>query len=214
MKTYLFDFDGTLVDSMPVYISAALRILSENGIPFDEGTANYITPLGSAGIAEYYISLGIKMQKEEIIALMNGYMLDGYFNSIPEKQNVTDTLKYLKQKQISLNILTASPHVTLDACLKRLNIFDLFDNVWSCDDLQMTKSAPQIYVEVAKKLGVDPQDIVFFDDNMTALKSAQEANLTVCGVFDKYSENSTEEIKSFADFYIRSFDKNSKVFNL
>ena len=70
MKTYLFDFDGTLVDSMPTYITAMLRILDENNISYDEEIIKIITPLGVLGTAEYYIEMGLDMSKEDIIALM------------------------------------------------------------------------------------------------------------------------------------------------
>ena len=46
MKTYLFDFDGTLVDSMPTYVSVMLRILDENNIKYSSDIVKIITPLG------------------------------------------------------------------------------------------------------------------------------------------------------------------------
>lgn len=48
MRTYLFDFDGTLVDSMPSFVSTMLRILDENGISYGEDIIKTITPLGNA----------------------------------------------------------------------------------------------------------------------------------------------------------------------
>ena len=66
MKTYLFDFDGTLVDSMPTYVSTMLRILDENNIPYDNSIVKIITPLGLVGTAKYYISLGVNKTVEEI----------------------------------------------------------------------------------------------------------------------------------------------------
>ena len=54
--------------------------------------------------------------------------------AIPVKKNVISTLEKLKEAGCDLNILTASPHAMLDVCLKRLGIYDLFTNVWSCDD--------------------------------------------------------------------------------
>ena len=93
---YLFDFDGTLVDSMPTYVSAMLRILDEHGVSYTPDVVKTITPLGINGAAEYYINdLGIKIPKEQLIALMKEYMLDAYFHTIPAKQNVIPVLKEL-----------------------------------------------------------------------------------------------------------------------
>ncbi len=58
----------------------------------------------------------------------------------------------LKAQGYSLNVLTASPHRMLDACLKRNGIYNLFDNVWSCDDFSTTKSDVQIYHMAAERL--------------------------------------------------------------
>ena len=53
IKAYLFDFDGTLVDSMPTYVSVMLRILDENGVKYEDDIIKTITPLGYKGTAEY-----------------------------------------------------------------------------------------------------------------------------------------------------------------
>lgn len=64
-KTYLFDFDGTLVDSMPSYTSAMLRILDEEGMAYHQDIIKIITYLGLRGTAEYFISIGVNRSKEE-----------------------------------------------------------------------------------------------------------------------------------------------------
>lgn len=205
-NAYLFDFDGTLVDSMPTFVSAMLRILDENHISYDNGIIKIITPLGLNGTAEYYIDqLGVKMSKEQLISVMKEYMLDAYFHTIPAKSNVPDVLKALKAQGASLNVLTASPHITLDACLKRLGMWDLFDNVWSCDDFNTTKANPQIYVMAAKKLNRSVEEVLFLDDNLNADLTAKAAGMQVCGVYDESSEDYVEQMKAANDFYIYDF---------
>lgn len=205
MRTYLFDFDGTLVDSMPSYISAMLRILDENHISYAEDLVKTITPLGTVGTAKYFVELGLKMSVEDIIELMKKYMLDAYFYHIPAKANVISVLKELKMRGASLNVLTASPHITLDACLKRLGMYDLFDNVWSCDDFATTKADPAIYRMAAEKLGVTVGEVLFLDDNLNADQTAKMAGMQVCGVYDDSSRDYVEEMKSATDFYIYDF---------
>ncbi len=205
MNTYLFDFDGTLVDSMPVYIKAMLRILDENNIAYDNSIVKTITPLGVEGTADYYINMGLCLSKNEIISLMKKYMLDEYFYNIPPKKNVISVLEELKRRGVSINVLTASPHITLDPCLKRLGIFDLFDNVWSCDDFGTTKSDVNIYTMAANKLGKSVEEILFLDDNLNADKTAKAAGMKVCGVYDESSKDYIEEIKANTDYYIYDF---------
>ena len=205
---YLFDFDGTLVDSMPTFVSAMLRILDENRIHYDNGIIKIITPLGLNGTAEYYINqLGVQMSKEQLMTVMKEYMLDAYFHTIPAKKNVPEVLKALKAQGASLNVLTASPHITLDACLKRLDLWALFDNVWSCDDFNTTKADPQIYVLAAKRLNRSVEEVLFLDDNLNADMTAKAAGMQVCGVYDESSKDYEDQMKAATDFYIYDFQE-------
>ncbi len=206
-KTYLFDFDGTLVDSMPVYISSMLRILDEDNISYSADIVKTITPLGLVGTAKYFAELGVSLPKEELLKKMGEYMMNEYFYNIPAKNNVIPVLKQLKESGCSINVLTASPHITLDACLKRLKIFELFDNVWSCDDFETTKADPEIYKMAAERLGEKVENILFLDDNYNADKTAKDAGMKVCGVYDKYSEEYIDDMKKITDYYIYDFSE-------
>jgi len=211
MKTYIFDFDGTLVDSMPIYAGTMIRILDETGTPYPDNIIKIITPLGNSGTAKYYIEMGCPLSYDEIIETMNRYMVKEYSENVPAKEGVIETLKIMKERGDSLNVLTASSHRTLDPCLKRLGIFDLFDNVWSCDDFGTSKADVKIYRLAAEKLGKAVEDIIFVDDNLGADKTAKEAKMTVYGIYDDSSAEYTEEIKKVTDGYAYKF---SELLNL
>ena len=139
-KTYLFDFDGTLVNSMPYYARAMLSVLDDAKIPYGQDMIKTITPLGYIGTARYYRELGVSLSEEEILSLFRERLYTEYSENIGEKETVRETLIALKEGGASLNVLTASPHIMLDCCLIRLGLYDLFDNVWSCDDFGTSKS--------------------------------------------------------------------------
>lgn len=205
MKYFLFDFDGTLVDSMPDYGASMTRILDEQGVAYGSDIVKIITPLGASGTADYYISLGVKLSKKEIMATMSKYLLEAYANRIPAKAHVPEVLQALKEKGASLNVLTASPHLNLDVCLKRLGMYDIFDNVWSCDDFGTGKSDPEIYKMAAQRLGTTVEQVLFLDDNLNADKAAKAAGMRVCGVFDESSREYIQEMKEATDYYIYDF---------
>ena len=206
-NTYLFDFDGTLVDSMPSYVAVMLRILDENNVKYESDIVKIITPLGYAGTAEYFKKMGVSLSKEEMIKIMNEYAYNEYAYNIPAKSSVVSVLERLKIMGADLNVLTASPHTVLDPCLKRLGIYDLFNNVWSCDDFSTTKADPQIYVKAAEKLGQPVESILFLDDNYNADKTAKSAGMKVCGVYDNSSAEYTDDIKAVADHYINDLSE-------
>ena len=204
-RTFLFDFDGTLVDSMPTYAGVMLRILDENNVPYGDDLIKIITPLGFKGTAQYFIDMGLKLSFDEIVGLMAKYAIDAYTNDVQAKAHVIDVLRALKAQGDDLNVLTASPHETLDPCLKRLGIYDLFTNVWSCNDFATTKADPAIYRMAADKLGKDVSEVIFLDDNYNADKTAAEAGMQVWGVYDDTSAEYVAEIKSVTSRYITDF---------
>ena len=201
-KTYLFDFDGTLVDSMPTFVSVMLRILDERGIKYGDDIVKIITPLGYAGTAEYFRTLGARESASELIEIMNSYARHEYENNIPAKAGVIETLEKMREDGCRLNVLTASPHVALDPCLKRLGIWGLFDNVWSCEDFSTTKADPEIYKMAARKMSVDVGDVIFVDDNINAVKTAKAAGAVSVGIFDESGAEYMDEFKAVASGYV------------
>ncbi|MDO5478405.1 MAG: HAD family phosphatase [Clostridia bacterium] len=204
---YIFDMDGTLIDSMDAFGGAMIKFLEDNNIEYPSDIVKIITPLGFKGSAEYFLTLGSKKSVPEMLEDFKNYMIEPYTKTIPEKEGVTGTLLRLKKEGHSLNVLTASPHVTLDPCLKRLGLYDLFENVWSCDDFGMTKSEPGIYVEAAKRLGTTVSECIFIDDNVNAVKTAKVAGMHSWGIFDKYSADYIDEMKEIAERYIYTFSE-------
>ena len=203
-NTYLFDFDGTLVDSMPSFAAVMLRILDEYGISYGDDIVKIITPLGYQGTARYFQTLGIDESVEKLTEKMNLYAKDDYLYRIPAKEGVVETLRALRASGASLNVLTASPHAVLDACLVRLGIFDWFDNVWSCDDFATTKADPEIYQRAAVCMGADACNVIFVDDNVNAVRTAAEAGVHSYGIYDASSDCFVEEMKAVSERYLKT----------
>ena len=93
----------------------------------------------------------------------------------------------------------------MDPCLKRLGIYDLFTNVWSCDDFGTTKADPNIYHMAASRIGRPVEKIWFLDDNPGADATAKAAGMRVCGVYDDSSAEYVSEMKAICDCYIYDF---------
>ena len=206
-RAYLFDFDGTLVDSMPCWSQKMLNILRESGVNYPENVIEIITPLGDGGTARYFREeLGVPFSMEEMQERMDAYALPRYRDEIPLKAGVEEYLRRLKKKGCSLNVLTASPHKMVDPCLRRLGVWELFDHVWSCDDFDTTKSDPAIYVRAMERIGAPLGEGVFFDDNIGAVETASRAGLFTVGVFDASGKAFVERLRRTADVYLQSFE--------
>lgn len=203
--TYIFDFDGTLVDSMPVFSAKMEQIFRENNLPVAEDFVKIITPLGYAGTAKYAISLGYPGTVEDYIERATELMQEEYHFHIPAKPFVAENLARLKAAGHSLNVLTASPHAVLDECLKRVGLYALFDNVWSSDDFSTTKADPEIYRLAAARLGKQVTECTFLDDNLGAVSAAKKSGMISVGVYDDSSRDFVEEMQKAADGYVFDF---------
>ena len=210
-KHWLFDFDGTLVDSMPYWSNAMISVLDSHGVKYGEDIIKIITPLGTAGTIKYFQSIGLNSPVSEIGKEISNRLTPLYLNEIGEKKGVRHCLEKMKEEGYHLHVLTASPHLWLDACLKRLGLWEIFENIWSSDDFGMGKSNPQIYVEAAKRIGVSIDEITFLDDNLNADKAAKESGIRVVGVFDLSSADSESEMRKIADGYIYDFTELEKA---
>ncbi|MBE6970596.1 MAG: HAD family phosphatase [Ruminococcaceae bacterium] len=202
---YIFDFDGTLVDSMEIWANLHAKQLTDAGIPVPENYTQIITPLGNIRAAALNISMGVPGTVEEYLDKLNRILLDAYSFRIPLKPHVEETLRAMRNAGHHLHVLTASPHEFLDPCLRNRGVWDLFENVWSIDDFGYPKSETIIYQLTAQQLGVNVEDCIFVDDNLTAISTAKAAGMQTVGIYDKSSDSDKEKMQATADRYVFDF---------
>ena len=203
--TYIFDFDGTLVDSMPTFGDAMIQIFKQENLPLPKDFVKIITPLGYKGTAQYAIQCGYTKDADTFVANAAEAMVPAYLYDIPLKADVYEKLRQLHCEGHSLNVLTASPHVVLDPCLKRVGVYDLFDHIWSCEDFSLTKADVLLYEKVADALQESLENCIFLDDNIGSVSTAKKAGMTAVAVYDASSDDMVAEMKAIADRYIYSF---------
>lgn len=202
-QVYIFDLDGTLIDSMPTGVGIVLSFLEKQGIAYPDDMVKKLTPLGYKGTAAYYVDvLGVQTPVEEIYGYFQEQTKVAYGEYIPLKSGAEKTLKALYAKGCRLNVLTASPHALMDICLKRLGVYELFENVWSIDDFGLTKADEEIYTRVANLLNVTPQECIMADDNVNVLKTAKRVGMQTIGVYDESAKDEIAEMQATADKYV------------
>ena len=208
-KVYVFDLDGTLLDSMTIAWKRVLHgYLDERNISYPSDLIKRIVALGVNGMAKYYKEkLFVEEEEKEIYNTIIERMREQYATYIPAKPNVERLLKKLKGEGVSLNVLTAGVHSLFDPCLKRLGLDKYFDYTWATEEFTCTKSDPALYKEVAKILKVEPEDCVMVDDSIGALRPAKEAGFSTLGIYDEVSKDYEEEMRAVCDLYIYDFNE-------
>ncbi len=202
----IFDFDGTLMDSMPHWAGKMLHLLDSHGVTYPADVIRTITPLGDGGAAQYFIQeLGLNMAPADIQAELDAYALPRYRDVILPKSGVVALLQQLRSAGVPVCILTASPQHMIRPCLARNGMTEFFDFAWCCDDLGMKKNNPAIYHKTCAQLGTAPARTLFFDDNLLAVTTAAQAGLAAIGVWDASSAGDEAAIRAVSSHFIKNW---------
>lgn len=204
-KYHIFDMDGTLADSMPVFAQNLLSLLKNSGVEYPENIIQILTPMGGLLGAEYLVKLGAAKSVNEVIEFTNGIADKAYGDQIELKPFAKDYIEYLYKNGCKLYALSASAQKHIKMCFKRNGIIDNFSEIYSSDAFSLPKSNTEIYLKLTDSIGCSPQDAVFYDDNISAVKAAKKAGLFTVGVYDISSSDCEEQMRKVADKYIKSF---------
>ena len=209
MKTIIFGLDGVLVDSTPLYLQTLLTILNEHNARYDKNETEL--ELVARDRFEQVRFLKERFGIEEKAASINARCKDTYCKSVAEKDTASETLSELKNDGYSLYVLSATPHETADACLRRLGLFDLFDHIWTYEDFHTEKTDAGLFRTIAEKLGTTADQCFFVDSCISVLQAAKNAGMKVIGVFDDCCAQWNGKIKEFADGYAYRLKEISEV---
>ena len=203
----IFDFDGTLADSMWVWDDVDRRFLAKRNIPFTAEYGEMVAVLGFELGAQFSIEhFHLDEKPEDIIAEWQQNAEEGYATQVMLKPGAKEFLKHCKSEALPIAIATSLQRYLLVPALKNNGIFGMFDTICICDELQCGgKSNPAVYEEAARRLGVSPQRCAIFEDVVTPAKSAKQTGAYVVGVYDEHKQQATEELRTVVDLFIEDF---------
>lgn len=207
MKGIIFDLDGTLIDSMGVWEKADCDLLKKYGFEPDKEYRNIIVTLNFTEGANYVINKfkidsTVEKIKEELYELVS----EQYSNEINLKEGVLEFLELLKKNEIKASIATSSVRHMCEAVLKRNGVESFFEHTLFSDEIGSQKSEPDIFIETARRMNLDPRDVIVFEDSPHAARGAKMAGMTVIGVHDNYCY-AADELDEICDGYITGFDE-------
>ncbi|NYF77897.1 HAD family hydrolase [Granulicella arctica] len=175
-KAYLFDCDGTIVDSMPLHYIAWKRVLSEWNCDFPE---DLFYSWGGMPVAEIIATLnerqGLTMPVADVMKRKEGL----YFEILSDLKAVPEVLEHIEAShgQIPFAVVSGSTRDSVTASLTVLNLLDRFDTLVCAGDYQRSKPDPEPFLIAAARLGVAPEDCLVFEDTEMGIQSATAAGM-------------------------------------
>ena len=205
-KAVIFDLDGTLVDSMWMWRAIDIEYLGRYGFDLPPTLQKDIEGMSFSETAVYFKeTFQIPESLDEIKATWNQMAYDKYTQEVPLKKGAMEFLDHCKVNNIKLGIATSNSRELVEATLEALGIRDYFDCVMTSCDVAKGKPAPDVYLETAKILGVEPSKCLVFEDIEMGILAGKNAGMEVCAVEDEFSMNQIEEKKRLADYYIKDY---------
>lgn len=203
----VFDFDGTLVDSMWVWDEVDRQFLEKRGLAYTDEFVEMIAVLGFELGADFVVEhFGLDERPEDIIEEWKELAQEGYATQVVLKPGAREYLEYCKEQGMPLAIATSLQRNLLEPALENNGILEMFDAICICDELQCGgKSNPTVYLEAARRIGVPADRCAIFEDVVTAARSAKETGAYVVGVYDGHKQQATEELKSVVDLFVTSY---------
>ena len=202
LKGAIFDLDGTLIDTEPIYFDAAEIMINKygNGKKFDWDTK--IKTLGSPELVTAKIivdTFEVKLTPEEFLEKRNAITPE-YFKKCPFIEGAKEiTDKFKKELKFKTALATSSSKINFDykTFNKKEWIKEDFDAIVLGDDerIKNGKPAPDIFILAAKEIGLKPNECIIFEDSIGGMKAAISSGAKiVIGIPDPHLRDKAEEL--------------------
>lgn len=207
-RVILFDFDGTLVDSMNMWTDIDIEYLARFGHAYTSDLNAAIEGMSTKELCDYFRKrYQIPQTDEEMIAAWTEMSRHKYLHKIPLKEGASELLHYLKSIGVRMGIATSTELDILVPCLQCHGIDGYFETMTTTTEAGTGKPDPAVYLLAANRMGVDPAECLAIEDLPAGIIAAKKAGMTVVAVEDSFSSDRRELKAKLADRFIMSLSE-------
>ena len=208
-KAVIFDRDGTLIDSMGIWIRVDKEYLEIRNIPVPDDLFKDVKTGNSFNeICQYFKDkFDLQDSIEEIGTEWTDMVEEHYKTDVKLKDSANELLLFLGENNIKIGVGTSNSKHLAETVLKANNVLEKFDSIVAgCEDIK-GKPFPDIFLKVAEVLNVAPEDCLVIEDVLIGVQAAKQAGMDVFAIYDEHAAYETDKIKQTADFYAESFEE-------
>ncbi len=205
---YLFDLDGTLIDSNGVWMQLDLDFLAKRGLVPTEDYLQHVSttifPEAAAFTKEYY---RLPEHPEDIMEEWMSMATEAYAARIPLKPGAKAYLEQCTARGIPVCLVTASVPDLCRLAVARHGLGHHFTHIFYTQNYGLDKRDPQVFLMAAQRLSVPVRGCTLYDDSPTACAAAKSAGMAVVGVHDPFFAAWEDEMRLTCHRYIKSFEE-------
>ena len=202
IKGAIFDVDGTLLDSMPIWMEAGAKYLCTKSREPQDGLAEKIFTMTLEESAiylkkEYQLSDSVK----DIMMEINHVIEQFYFDQVQLKEGALEFLSDMYCAGVAMTIATATDIYLVEQALERLKIRHFFNQIFTCTEVGAGKDKPWIYLAARNSMKTRTEETWVFEDALHALVTAKNAGFPTVAIYDAASEKNQIILEEQADLY-------------
>lgn len=212
-KAILFDFDGTLVDSLGIWKEVDILFLEKRGYIYEETEIDFSGKTFSECAAYTKEVLDLSESVEDIKREWIDLSIQLCDRFVSLKPYAKEFVKAARRASYKTAIGTANDQEIVRPILESYGLINEFDNILTCCEVGKAKPYPNIYLTLAEQLNVEPQDCIVFEDTLEGVLAGKKAGMFVYAVEDSFSLKNRDEIIKNADKFITGFEYFKEYFN-
>lgn len=202
----IFDVDGTLLDSMPVWAHSGERYLSTLGIHAPESLGRTLFSLTMQQGAQYIKeSFGLSQSPQEIQDGIIQTVVTAYSKETGLKRAASEFLKTLQGADIPMTVVTSNDRPLVLTAFRRLGLMPYFQEIMTCGEFGSGKDSPAIFQEAARRMGSQAASTWVVEDALYAIRIAKEAGFRTIGIADASSREDEPQMRLLVDYFIHDF---------
>jgi HAD superfamily hydrolase (TIGR01509 family) len=174
----IFDLDGVLVDSEPLWDAVRTGLAASNGRPWPDGATRELQGMSTPEWARYLVdTVGIPGPPEHVAKQVIAAVADRYREHLPLLPGAVRAVRAMARWPLA--VASSSPPELIEVVVTTAGLADLFGATVSSEEVPRGKPAPDVYLAAAQRLGADPAGCLAVEDSANGLRSAATAGMTV-----------------------------------
>ncbi len=202
IKGAIFDCDGTLLDTMPLWREAAGKYLTTLGIEVDKDLgAQFFEMTLPESARLVHQRFGLDVTVSEVVNGIKDAVYTGYLEEVQLKPGARGFLEALAEGGVPMTVVSSGSEGLIRPAFRRLGIEDMFTQYFASSETGMHKREPTMFLQAAGAMGSVPEDAWVFEDAVYAVRVANAAGFHTVGIADDASRGESDVLASEAEAY-------------